>query len=209
VLHSALAFAVFAAVITITPGLDTVLVLRTAAVDGRRPAFAAATGIALGCLCWASASALGITALLTASRLGYDILRWAGAAYLCWLGVRLWWRARVPVDLAEVPVDAAVTRGAVEAFRVGLTTNLLNPKVGVFYLSVLPQFLPDGVPPLLASAALGAVHVGEGLLWFAALITVVGRAGRWFSRPAVRRRLDQVSAVVFVGLGVRLAASRV
>src|SRR6266480_4685811 len=114
-----LAFAVFAAVVTITPGLDTMLVVRTAAVSGRRAAFAAAAGINLGCLCWAVASALGITALLTASRLGYDVLRWAGAAYLCYLGARTLWRARRP----SVPPVAPRVGGS---FRTGLTTNLLN-----------------------------------------------------------------------------------
>src|SRR6266508_3557038 len=91
-IRSLLAFAVFAAVLTITPGLDTVLVLRTTARQGRRAGFAAALGIALGCLCWALASALGITALLAASRLAYEVLRWLGVGYLCWLGVKALWR---------------------------------------------------------------------------------------------------------------------
>src|SRR2546421_6968525 len=101
-LHALLAFAVFAAIVTITPGLDTMLVVRTAAVQGRRAAFAAAAGINLGCLCWAVASALGITALLTASRLGYDVLRWAGAAYLGYLGLRTLLR-RSTVDGPPMP----------------------------------------------------------------------------------------------------------
>jgi threonine/homoserine/homoserine lactone efflux protein len=97
----------------------------------------------------------------------------------------------------------------VTAFRVGLTTNLLNPKVGVFYLSVLPQFMPDGMAPLLASTALAGVHVLEGLLWSAAIIVAVRSAAGWIARPVVRRRLDQVTGVLFVGLGVRLAAEGV
>src|SRR2546421_546770 len=101
-LHALLAFAVFAAIVTITPGLDTMLVVRTAAVSGRTAAFAAAAGIMLGCLCWAVASALGITALVTASRLGYEILRWAGAAYLCYLGARVLSRPAVRRRLEQV-----------------------------------------------------------------------------------------------------------
>ena len=199
-LHALLAFAVFAAIVTITPGLDTMLVVRTAAVSGRTAAFAAAAGIMLGCLCWAVASALGITALVTASRLGYEILRWAGAAYLCYLGVRALLRRPSTVEGgASEPVRAG------PAFRVGLTTNLLNPKVGAFYLSALPQFLPHGVAPLLASAALAMVHNVEGLIWFTGLVFLVGRAARVLSRPAVRRRLEQVAGVVFIGFGVRLA----
>jgi len=157
----------------------------------------------LGCLAWAVASALGITALLTASRVAYEVLRWAGAAYLCYLGVRALWRHRRP-STAESPVPVA-EHSAGRSFRIGLTTNLLNPKVGVFYLSVLPQFLPHGVSPLLASTAMALVHNLEGLVWFTVLVFLVRRAARLFARPAVRRRLDQVTGVVFVALGLRLA----
>lgn len=204
-LQELLAFAVLAAVVTVTPGLDTMLVLRTAAVDGRRSALAAGAGIGLGCLCWAAASAVGITAVLAASRLAYDVLRVTGAAYLCWLGLRLLWRARRPAVPPAASGSTVDRGGPAGSFRVGLTTNLLNPKVGVFYLSVLPQFLPHDVPPLLASAMLGAVHVAEGLLWFALIAAAVHRAGRWLARPAARRRLDKLTGVIFVGLGVRLA----
>jgi threonine/homoserine/homoserine lactone efflux protein len=99
---------------------------------------------------------------------------------------------------------AAATPAA--AFRTGLTTNLLNPKVGVFYLSVLPQFLPDGVAPLVASTALAAVHVVEGLLWFALIVLAVRRAARLLARPAVKGWLDRLTGLVFIGLGARLAA---
>jgi RhtB (resistance to homoserine/threonine) family protein len=201
------ALAAFAAVLTVTPGLDTMLVLRTAAVVGRRAGFAALLGISLGCVVWAVASALGVTAILAASRLAFDALRIAGAAYLCWLGARALWRTRrrgtaEPASTGEAGVQA---RSAWSAFRTGLTTNLLNPKVGVFYLSVMPQFLPAGMDPLAGSLALGAIHVLEGLVWLSLVVVAVGRARGWLTRPAVRRRLEQVTGVVFVGFGVRLA----
>src|SRR5688572_7083684 len=158
-----LAFALFAGLITITPGLDTMLVLRTTAVGGVRAGAAAAAGIQLGCLIWATASALGVTAVLAASRTAYDVLRVAGALYLLWLGVRLLWNRRR--STADTPVPPA---GG--SFGTGLVTNLLNPKVGVFYLSVLPQFLPADADPLLGSLLLASVHVAEGILWCAGII---------------------------------------
>jgi threonine/homoserine/homoserine lactone efflux protein len=202
--RSLLAFAVLAAVLTITPGLDTVLVLRTTARQGRRAGFAAALGISLGCLGWALASVLGITALLAASRLAYEILRWLGVGYLCWLGIRALWGARRG---APPTAPSTVDLRAPAAFRTGLTTNLLNPKVGAFYVSVLPQFLPAGVNPLLGATALAAVQVLEGIGWLSLVILAVDRAGRWLSTPAVRRWLDRLTGVVFLGFGLRLAAA--
>jgi threonine/homoserine/homoserine lactone efflux protein len=202
---SFVAFAVFAAVLTITPGLDTLLVLRASAAGGPRAGIGAAGGIVLGCLVWAAVSAAGMTAVLTASRAAFDVLRLAGAVYLCWLGVRALWTARRPPDPGAVTEPVGERWSVGRAMRTGLTTNLLNPKVGVFYLSVLPQFLPKGLPPLVGGMALAMVHVVEGLLWLSLLAFLVTRAGRWLTRPAVRRRFEQVTGVVLVGFGVRLA----
>lgn len=197
-----LSFALFAAVLTITPGLDTMLVLRTGVSTGRRAAFAAAAGICTGCLVWATASALGITAILTASQLAYTVLRWAGAAYLCYLGVRMLLSSKV-----DSPDGTDAPRSAWKAFRFGLTTNLANPKVGVFYLSVLPQFLPYGVNPFGASMLLAGVHAAEGMLWFAILITAINRARRLLSRPRIKQWLERATGAVLVALGIRLAVS--
>jgi threonine/homoserine/homoserine lactone efflux protein len=191
------AFAIFAAVLAVTPGLDTMLVLRTAAMGGRRAGLAAVAGIALGCLVWALASALGVTAVLAASRLAFDVLRWAGVAYLCYLGVR--------ALAGKSTVDSTPSRGGV---RTGLTTNLLNPKVGVFYLSVMPQFLPAGLPTLAGSLLLGAIHIGFGVVWLSMLVLLADRSSRVLQRQKVRRRLEQLSGVVFLGFGLRLALER-
>ncbi|HEY3010721.1 MAG TPA: LysE family translocator [Micromonosporaceae bacterium] len=165
----------------------------------------------LGCLCWATASALGLTALLAASRLAYDVLRWAGAAYLCWLGARALWRTRRRRDPQPSIVDGHPPPGMhpAAAFRIGLVNNLLNPKVGVFYLSMLPQFLPRGVNPLLASIAMATIHNVEGMAWFVLLAFAVGRAAGLLARPAVRRWLDRLTATVFIGFGVKLAVEGV
>jgi threonine/homoserine/homoserine lactone efflux protein len=203
---SVAAFAVFAAILTITPGLDTFLVLRTTAVSGRAAGLLTAIGIGTGCLVWALASAVGVTAVLAASQLAFEVLRAAGVAYLCWLGVRALWRSR-----RSLATPAAVEGPRLDgwrALRTGLLTNLLNPKVGAFYLSVMPQFLPSGLNPLAGSIALGAIHIGEGLVWCTLLVLAANLARGWLTRPAVRRRLEQVSGLAFLGFGLKLALDR-
>jgi threonine/homoserine/homoserine lactone efflux protein len=199
------AFAVFAAILTLTPGLDTMLVLRITAVSGRAAGFAAVVGVALGCLAWAVASAAGVTAILAASRVAFDILRYAGATYLVWLGVRALRQARRP---APAPSVAVSRQGWVRALRTGLTTNILNPKVGVFYLSVMPQFLPGGMSPLTGSLALGAIHIGEGLIWLSIVVLLVNLARTWLTHPTVRQRLEQLTGAALLAFGAKLALTR-
>jgi threonine/homoserine/homoserine lactone efflux protein len=207
--HSLLAFAIFAGLVTITPGVDTMLVVRISAASGRRAGLAAVAGIVLGCLVWAALSALGVSAMLAASRLGFEVLRAAGVAYLLWLGVRALWgtrrRTRRPATTIPETATTPVTQTSRSAWRTGLATNLLNPKVGAFYLSVLPAFLPTGVPALAGALGLGAIHAVEGMIWLALLVALVGRARAWLTRPGVARRLEQLTGLVFVGFGVRLA----
>ncbi|MES2442745.1 MAG: LysE family translocator [Pseudomonadota bacterium] len=190
--------------LTVTPGVDTALVLRTAAVSGPRPAGFAALGIALGCLVWGAAVSLGLGALLAASELAYTIVKWAGAAYLLWLGIGLIVRPRRALDRG-----AAKPAGeAWQALRRGLLTNLLNPKVGVFYISFLPQFVPAGARIASFSFLLAAIHVVLGLVWFAALIAATVPLGRVLARPRVVTALDRLTGGIFVAFGVKLALTR-
>jgi threonine/homoserine/homoserine lactone efflux protein len=202
---SVLAFAVVAAALTVTPGLDTALVLRAALTRSRAEALATGAGIVAGLFVWGAAAAVGVSALLAASATAYDVLRWAGAAYLVWVGGRLLVRAvrgtGVP-DAGAAPVPTQVWRAA----RTGLVTNLLNPKVGVFYLALLPQFVPAGSDPLLVGLLLAAVHGVLSLAWFGLLTAVADAAGRWLRRPGAVRAVDGVTGATLVGFGVRLAA---
>jgi threonine/homoserine/homoserine lactone efflux protein len=141
-----IAFGLAAGLLTITPGLDTALVLRTAAAEGWRRAAAVAVGIGLGCLAWGAAAAFGAGALLVASHAAYTILKWAGAAYLVWLGVNLLRKPRAAFDAGAGAGEAALG-GLAAALAKGFWNNLLNPKVGVFYVSFLPQFIPTGASP--------------------------------------------------------------
>jgi threonine/homoserine/homoserine lactone efflux protein len=141
-----LGFAVVAAALTVTPGLDTALVLRATLTRSRGEAAATGAGIVAGLFVWGAAAAVGISALLTASQLAYDVLRYAGAAYLVWFGLRLLVRAARGTGTDP---DVAPAASGWRAARVGLATNLLNPKVGVFYVALLPQFLPTDTGPLV------------------------------------------------------------
>lgn len=199
------AFALAAGLLTLTPGLDTALVIRTAAAEGPRRATGAAIGISLGCLTWGAAASLGVGALLTASALAYTILKWAGAAYLAWTGIRMILKPRDQFEPGEMK---AVDAGPIAALRRGLLTNLLNPKVGVFYVSFLPQFMPAGVDPARFGLLLTSIHVAEGLLWFAALIAATVPIAGLLRAPVVVRWLDRVTGSVFVAFGLRLALER-
>ncbi|MGW5106324.1 LysE family translocator [Nocardia sp. NPDC004123] len=205
-LHSLLSFAVVAGLLTLVPGLDTALVLRAAVSRGRRYAFASAVGIGCGTLVWGAAAAVGVSVLLTASELAYTVLRTAGAIYLVWMGIAMVRDGLRHPSTPEAAVDDS-SRSTFGAWVRGLGTNLLNPKVGVFYAAMLPQFLPDGVPHLLMGCALAVVHNVEGMLWFTVIISAAGAAKTWLNRETVRRAMDTVTGAILVGFGLKLATS--
>ena len=199
------AYVVAAGLLTLTPGLDTALVLRTAAVEGPKRAVLAAIGISLGCLVWGAAVALGLGALLQASAAAFTAIKWIGAAYLVWLGLNLLLKPRERFDAA---VGNTAGGGDFTWMRRGLLTNLLNPKVGVFYISFLPQFLPDGVQPGPFIFLLAAIHVVIGTCWSICLIAATQPIATALKRPAIVRWLDRATGAVFLGFGVRLALER-
>ena len=206
VVQALAAYSVAAALLTITPGLDTAIVLRTAAVEGSRRAALAALGVIAGCLVWGAAVALGLGVLLQASALAFNLIKWAGAAYLVWLGIGLILKPRERFDLSA-PAGPA-SDGDVAWMRRGFLTNLLNPKVGVFYVSFLPQFLPQGVPAGPFIFLLAALHGAMGLAWFAVLIGATRPLSGVLQRAAVVRWLDRLTGGVFLAFGVRLALER-
>lgn len=197
-----LAFIAAATVLTLTPGVDTAIVLRAAMAQGRRAAALAAAGIALGCLIWGAAVSLGLGLLLQASALAYTAVKLAGAAYLLWMGLQLLRQPRSTLSLEDS--GRASSR---DAFLRGFLTNLLNPKVGVFYVSFLPQFVPAGASVPVHTFVLASVHVALSLAWFALLIAALGPLGRWLRRPAALKTLDRLTGCIFVAFGLKLAAS--
>jgi threonine/homoserine/homoserine lactone efflux protein len=205
IVQALVAYVLAAALLTLTPGLDTALILRTAAVEGPKRAGLAAVGIITGCLVWGAAVALGLGALLAASSFAFTALKWAGAAYLLWLGLNLILKPR---DRFELSKGAPAAGGAFAWMRRGLLTNLLNPKVGVFYISFLPQFLPAGIAPAPFIFLLAAIHAALGLAWSACLIGATRPIAGALKRASVVRWLDRLTGGVFLGFGVRLALER-
>ena len=207
-LTALLAFTAVAVVLTITPGLDTMLVLRTAIGAGPRVGLLAGLGIGLGCYVWGVATAVGLTALLAASELAFTILRIAGAVYLTWLGGRALWNARkrkASDGEQGAPAEPPPALGALAAIRNGFLTNLLNPKIGVFYMTLLPQFVPPGRSVFWTTLALVTIHNVLGMLWFGLLTSAARTMRHRLSRPNVKRRIEQLSGVAFLGFGVQLA----
>lgn len=207
-----LAFSLAAALLTVTPGLDTALVLRTATVEGSRAALQAGAGVVTGVLAWGLLASLGLGALLTVSQIGYQLLQYGGAAYLVWLGARLVLAAFSGRAHSGAPGSSpAAGNGAQKAapwFWRGLMTNLLNPKVGVFYVSFLPQFIPPEVPLVGFSMALAGIHAAMGLLWFAALTLATRPLSRLVRSPLFTRGVDGLTGSVLIAFGIRLALEK-
>ena len=218
-------FAVVAGLVTIIPGLDTALVVRTTVTQGRRRGFAAAFGINTGVLVWGVAAAAGVSALLAASQLAYDVVRAAGAAYLVWLGTTMLWRtwtrrdtavrdtavrgtARREATAADAqPVTSRPQDSVVRTWLRGTTANLLNPKIGAFYLAMLPQFIPAHASHLLMGLALAGIHDAEGFIWFTALISAVHFARGFLDSNRVHKIMDRITGTVLIGFGLKLALS--
>lgn len=197
--ESLTAFIAAAGVLTIAPGLDTALVLRTAAIDSPRRAALTSLGIVVGCFCWAMLVALGLGALLAASQLAYTTLRWVGAAYLVWVGYKM---LRYP--RRNLLPEARADDRKHAAFTTGLLTNLLNPKVGVFYVSFLPQFVPQNVSVAPYILLLGAIHALLGLAWFTCLITAMRPIAHFLRRPSFVQACDRLTGGMFIAFGVGL-----
>jgi threonine/homoserine/homoserine lactone efflux protein len=201
-----LSFVAVAALITITPGADMALVAATTLRHGKRAAWVTTLGVCSGLAVHATLSALGISVLLATSTLAFDALKLAGAAYLLFLGSRgLWhaWRTRTVPELPAAP--ALSPRGA---FVRGLLNNLLNPKIAVFYLAFLPQFIEPGQDPLARSLLLAAVHICMGLAWLRGYAGFVARVGDKLRTPRIHARVEALTGSVLVLFGVRLLLER-
>ncbi len=201
-LDTLIAYTVAAMLLTITPGLDTALVIRTATVEGKRQAFSAAAGIGAGCLLWGAAVAFGLGALVAVSELAYNLLKYCGAAYLCWLGFQMLRhpRQQFKTDLPPQTKDS-------NWFIKGMLGNALNPKVGIFYVSFLPQFIPQGQAIIAWTFGLVGIHVMLGALWAITLIKATQPLSNLLRRPHFLRWMDRATGGLFVTFATLLVFS--
>lgn len=200
-----LAWALVAVIGAATPGVDLMIVLRSTLFHGRRSGFAAVVGVEVGHAVWAVASLVGLTALLAASTIAYDVVRILGACYLVWLGCMAIWKS-LPRNRTTATESATPTpQNPANAVRSGLISNLLNPKVGVFYISILPQFLPTEAPAGSWGVLLVSIALAVGIVWHSIIVLAATRARGVLTRQRVKVWLDRTSAAVMIGLGVRLA----
>ena len=216
-----LGFALASTLVILAPGPDSMLVMRNTMRGGRRAGWLTACGTLSGLVIWALAAALGLSALLRVSHVGYDILRFCGAAYLIWLGVTSlahFRRKNTAEPVAQAGGSAPAVPGPTvpgrtrpgaarprRAYLNGMLSNLLNPKISVFFMAFLPAFVPAGASAAEFSLVLGIWFIAETGLWLAVVAWLADRGVRWLRRPAVQRWMERITGIVLIGFGLRLA----
>ena len=207
-----LTFAGLAALLTLSPGADTMLVIRSVISRGPTAGLLTTAGICSGLFVHASLSAAGLSLILLKSALAFEILKTAGACYLLYLGfqsIRHLFRNNRG-DTGRVPAGSAQNgrKSARRAFMEGMLNNILNPKPAVFYLALLPQFIGPADPVFLKSLMLAGIHFAMGIIWLSGISLFLGRMRSFLANPRVQRWLEASSGVVLIGLGIRLAMEK-
>lgn len=202
-----LAFTLAAVLITATPGPDNLMVLGMGMSRGRRHGVAFGLGCALGCLSHTALAVLGVSAIVAASPVAFTALKWIGGAYLVWLGLGAWRSAGQGIRVAGTGTAPASLR---ELFLKGMLANAINPKVVLFFLSFLPQFVVPGQGSVgVQLGILGLVFTVQAAILFGLLGCFAGAIGAWLNRrPRAGLWLDRLAGAVFVGIGIRMVASR-
>ena len=203
-LQNLISFTILAGLLTMLPGLDTAQVLRSVTIGGKSSAYATVAGILTGVWIWGAAAALGISALLVASHIAYTAVKWAGAAYLIYLGIKMLWESR-KITHETVQAKIADKTSNRKAFNRALLINLTNPKTGVFYIAILPQFLPEEFPALVGGLLLATIHNALTLIWFTMMIYGASFAKETLQNPKVQKLIERASGIALIGFGIRVA----
>lgn len=206
-LQNLLSFTILAGLLTMLPGLDTAQVLRSVTIGGKSTAYATVAGILTGVWIWGAAAALGISALLVASHIAYTAVKWAGAAYLIYLGIKMLWESG-HITHESVQAKIADKTSNRKAFNRALLINLTNPKTGVFYIAILPQFLPEEFPALVGGLLLSTIHNLLALIWFTLMIYGASFAKETLQNPRVQKTIERASGIALIGFGLRVAVEK-
>ncbi|GGE99408.1 lysine transporter LysE [Aliidongia dinghuensis] len=210
-MSSFLAFLGISVLVIVAPGPDTAITIRNTLMGGRTGGILTAAGIAAGQTIWALATSAGIVALLLASEPIFLAVKYAGAVYLVYLGALALRTAIRPASAAAPsagPSRRATRLGPASAFRQGIVSDLGNPKMTVFFASLLPQFVPAGAATFTGLLSLGLIFAAMTFVWLAFYAVAIARIGDLLRRPGVRRAVEGVTGAVLIGLGIRIAAER-
>ncbi len=203
-LSNIVTFSILAGILVIIPGLDFALVLRYATTQSRKSALVVMLGITSGLFVWGTFASLGISAILQASETAFNVLKVTGACYMIWMGIGFIRNSLK--DSSEALMEIQKIRNQ-RIFTRGLFSNLLNPKAGVFYLSVLPQFIPAGSNHLLFGLFLASIHAVITIIFFISLILFINMLKDFFIQPGVVKVMERISGVAVIGFGARLLLS--
>jgi threonine/homoserine/homoserine lactone efflux protein len=203
------AFVLASVVLAVTPGPGVIYIVARCLAQGRRSGLASVAGVALGNLGNAAAASLGLAALFAVSSLAFTVVKWAGAAYLVWLGIGMLRQAWRGPAAANTPGAAAQRRPWLADFRSGLLTNVLNPKVALFFLAFLPQFVPAASPSQTASfLLLGGWFIVQGTVFLLVLVVLAAQLQRLGSNGPLARVLNALGGLLFIGLALRILRER-
>jgi RhtB (resistance to homoserine/threonine) family protein len=198
-------YAVFigvAALIVLLPGPDTAVVAKNALLHGRRSGLATTIGVNVGVSVWTLAAAVGVASAVRASAVAFDVIKFAGALYLLWIGIQTLRSARSPIPDAT---SSSARASQLAGFRQGMLTNLGNPKVAVFFTSLLPQFVASGHAVFLPMCLLGATLITINVLWQCAYVLLAARFSTALRRSRVKATIDRITGSVLIAVGIRLA----
>lgn len=202
-----IAFVGIAALVICTPGPDTAMTIRNALLGGRPAGLATALGVSTGLAIWALATSAGLVALLIASEPLFLAVKYAGAAYLIWLGVQSLRAAFGSTAIQQAIVEPSARRlRPRQAYMQGVVSDLSNPKIAAFFSSMLPQFAPAGATDFMGLAALGLLFSAMTLLWLTGYALATAQMADALRQPRIRRALDGITGVALIGLGMKLAA---
>ena len=208
------AYLLASSLLTVTPGVDTLLVMRNTARGGLRDGVVSSLGICSGLFVHATLSAAGISLILLQTAWAFTLLKWLGAAYLVWLGLASFRQAFRPANGREVAERALLEQVGGSDYRMerslreGLLSNVLNPKTALFYMAFLPQFIDPAGPAFAQSIALAAIHFVLAMIWQTLVAVMIVRSRQWGVKPMAKRVLHGLTGGVFVAIGAKLAVTQ-